>query len=564
MHLCRMLNRVINKKNHSSPVKQNQLLALLSAFILWLAWPPTPLTSPILLAALVPLLLAVEHIIQSDQTKKGAKVFWLCAPVFFLWNAACTYWIFNSLSSAMPVGIAVLVILLPFGTATLFMTSCFWLYYRLRLMTTRIWSYIGLTCFWIGYEFLYQSWDAPFPWMTLGNGFAQSHQLVQWYEYTGVYGGTLWVLIANILIFETYKSLISSKNIEPVKMERGGVRLLYASVLFVSIPMLISLVLYFSHQEKSNPANVVVVQPNVDPYMKYTLNPIVQIQNLIHLSDSIGQANTEYFIWPETAIPDFSNEDAIRSNINYVAIRSFLNKYKNGNVVSGIESYVLYDCAKTYTARLDTISGKYADSFNAAIQIENSANVQFYHKSKLVPGVETLPFASVLGFLKPVFAKLGGATGRYGKQERASVFYSQSGIGVAPVICYESIWGGYVADYVKQGAQFIAIMTNDGWWGNTSGKNQHLEYAKLRAIETRRWVARSANTGISAFINQRGDVVKQSQWWVSAALKEDINLNDQLTFYVQHGDYIAYAGWFGCGLFGMILFIGVFRRKEVF
>jgi apolipoprotein N-acyltransferase len=110
------------------------------------------------------------------------------------------------------------------------------------------------------------------------------------------------------------------------------------------------------------------------------------------------------------------------------------------------------------------------------------------------------------------------------------------------VICYESIWGGWIAESVHQGAQFIAIITNDGWWENTSGKDQHLDYAKLRAIETRRWVARSANTGISAFINQRGDVVQQSKWWVRTALKQDINLNSDLTFYVQHGDYLPKAG----------------------
>ncbi len=558
MHFCGMSNSIINKKFSSLLVNKNQLLGISSAFLLWLSWPPIPFTSPLLLIALVPLLLAVEHIIQSDQRKKGAKIFWLCAAVFFLWNATCTYWIFNSLCASMSVWIAALVILFPFGTATLLMTSGFWLYYRLRLIMPKIWAYIGLICFWIGYEFLYQSWDAPFPWMNLGNGFAQSHQLIQWYEYTGVYGGTLWILIVNILIFDTLISFLSKGEKDKYKF-LSGVKL---SMLVALTPMLISLMLYFNYQEKSNPSNVVVVQPNINPYMKYTVHPAVQTQNLIHLSDSIGQVNTEYFIWPETAIPDFSNEDSIHSNTNYLTIRSFLNKYKNGNVVSGIESYLLYNQAKTSTAHLDEYSGKYIDSFNAAIQIENADKVQFYHKSKLVPGVETLPFASLLGFLKPVFASLGGATGRYGRQETASVFYSQSGIGLAPVICYESIWGGYVATYIKLGAQFIAIMTNDGWWGNTSGKNQHLEYAKLRAIETRRWVARSANTGISAFINQRGDVVKQSKWWVPTALKADINLNDELTFYVKSGDYIAYAGSFGCGIFGLIIFIGIFRTKK--
>ena len=168
--------------------------------------------------------------------------------------------------------------------------------------------------------------------------------------------------------------------------------------------------------------------------------------------------------------------------------------------------------------------------------------MQFYHKSKLVPGAESLPFASALSFLKPVFEHLGGATGSYGSQVEPGVFYSQSGIGVAPAICYETIWGEWIAGSVRKGAQFIAIITNDGWWEDTPGKDQHLDYAKLRAIETRRWVCRSANTGISAFINQRGDIVQQTKWWVKTAIKQDINLSSDLTFYVLHGDYLAEIG----------------------
>lgn len=530
-------------------------LALLSAFLLWLAWPPIPFTSPILLIALVPLLVVLEQIIQTDQLKKGTQIFWICAFTFFIWNGACTYWVFNSLVSAMPTWAAILVILLPFGMATLLMTFPFWLYYQLRRTITKTCSYVGLICFWIGYEYLYQNWDAPFPWMNLGNGFAQSHQLVQWYEYTGVYGGTLWILISNILVFEAY--LAFKKTTDTWKK----IYLCIKPIGFILIPMVISMIRYWGYHEKPNPTNVVVVQPNVDPYVKYTLNPFVQTQQLIHLSDSLGQANTEYFIWPETAIPESANEDTFLSNVNYLATRQFLSKYKHANVVSGIESYLFYDRAKTPTAQFDERSQKYWDSFNAAVQIENQAKVQFYHKSKLVPGVETLPFASALAFLKPIFAGFGGTTGGYGRQSEPSVFYSQSGIGCAPVICYESIWGEYVADYVKRGAQFIAIMTNDAWWGNTSGKNQHLEYAKLRAVESRRWVARSANTGISAFINGRGDIVQQTQWWTTTALKENINLNDELTFYVKHGDYIADFGCLGAGLFGVILVMGLLRIK---
>jgi len=173
------------------------------------------------------------------------------------------------------------------------------------------------------------------------------------------------------------------------------------------------------------------------------------------------------------------------------------------------------------------------------LQIENSAEVKFYHKSKLVPGAEKLPFPAVFSFIAPVFDKLGGSVSGWGWQDKPDVFYSQGGVGVAPVICYESLWGSWIGESVKNGAQFIAVITNDGWWGNTSGKDQHLLYAKLRAIETRRWVVRSANTGISGFINQRGDVVKKSKWWVRDALKQDINLNDTITTYVNNGDFLA-------------------------
>ena len=455
----------------------------------------------------------------------------------------------------MPVWLAAIVSIIPFGLGSLLMAIAFWLYYQMRKVSSRWWSYSALICFWLGYEYLHQTWPLAFPWMNLGNGFAWAHYLVQWYEFTGVYGGTFWVLMSNILIFETYLAFKTNNlnNADTDKLRRNRIQLLVRSIAHIIIPVIVSLFMYYSYQEKLSPANVIIVQPNIDPYAKFGMMPAAkQVETLIRLSDSLGQDNTEYFIWPETAIAKDTDEDKIRTESNYLSVRKFLNKYKNGNVITGIESYALYKTAKTETARLDP-SGKYFDVFNAAIQIENSPKVQFYHKSKLVPGVEQIPFSSSLSFIKPLFQAFGGSAGSYGKQDQASVFYSQSGIGAAPVICYESIWGEYVADYVQQGAQFIAIITNDAWWGNTSGKDQHLQYAKLRAIETRRWVARSANTGISAFINQRGDIVQQSGWWQTAVLKADINLNDEQTFYAKHQDYIALTGCFGSGIFILML-----------
>ena len=413
------------------------------------------------------------------------------------------------------------------------MTSAFWLYYRLGRYVSQKIAYLGLISFYIALEYLQQTWDLAFPWMTLGNGLAGMHQLAQWYDYTGVYGGSLWILASNILAFEAYKKLKSQSGY--LKYRPTAIWL-----LVVIIPIGISLTKYYNAMQKGTPSNVVVVQPNIDPYQKLENIPAAeQIRILTHLSDSIGQVNTEYFIWPETAIPNYADEDRIRSNPDYINLQNFISKYKNGTLITGIESVRFYPDKKTISAKYDEQGNRYWDNYNSAMQVENSSNVQFYHKSKLVPGAEKMPFPKVFSFLDFVFAKLGGSVSGWGWQDEPSVFYAQSGIGAAPVICYESLWGDWIGKSVKNGAQFIAIITNDGWWGNTTGKDQHEMYAKLRAIETHRDVARSANTGISCFINQRGDVVKRTEWWTRTAIKNDINLNDEITFYVKSGDIIA-------------------------
>src|SRR3546814_14846 len=192
------------------------------------------------------------------------------------------------------------------------MASAFWLYYQLRKASTFTIASLGLIFYWISYEFLHQSWDLAFPWMTLGNGFASNHQLIQWYEYTGVYGGTLWILLSNILLFtiirhakdQTKKHLV----LKPV----------FLWIALIIIPITISLLQYYTYEEEVSPADVVVVQPNVDPYAKYGTESVEsQLEHLIQLSDSAGKINTEFFIWPETAIPERTDEKNIWQTTNF-------------------------------------------------------------------------------------------------------------------------------------------------------------------------------------------------------------------------------------------------------
>jgi len=174
------------------------------------------------------------------------------------------------------------------------------------------------------------------------------------------------------------------------------------------------------------------------------------------------------------------------------------------------------------------------------MQIDSTSTIQLYHKSKLVPGVEKMPFPRIFKSLEKFAINMGGSTGSYGIQEERTVFLSRENkVKIAPVICYESAYGEFVSKYIINGANLIFIITNDGWWGNTAGYKQHLDYACLRAIETRRSIARSANTGISCFINQRGDIIEKSEWWTATAMKNNINTNSYLTFYVKYGDYIG-------------------------
>jgi len=516
--------------------KQTYSLALLSAVLLWLGWPPHTWLAPLLLIALVPLFIALQNLESSGVKSVGRKVFLTAGLTFFAWNTASIYWVYNAISSSgtgfVNVIVSLLVSLIPYGLGALLMTFAFWLYMRLRKYVNRITAYTGLISFYLTMEYLHQSWELAFPWMNLGNGFAGMHQLVQWYEYTGVYGGSLWILLSNIFAFEAWKAVRTPQR-------KASGQLLYAALIMI-VPAGFSLYRYFNYEEKNMPVNVVSVQPNIDPYEKLgKLSPEIQLSILTRLSDSVAQVNTEYFIWPETALPVYADEENIRHHPAYLQARQFLDQYKNASLITGIESMRWYTSKKTASALEYTQPGIFYDHYNSAMQIENSNEVAFYHKSKLVPGVEKMPFPKVFSFLAPVFKELGGSVSGWGWQDEPGVFYARSGIGVAPVICYESIWGDWVGKAVKDGAQFIAVITNDGWWGNTSGKDQHLMYAKLRALENRRWVVRSANTGISAFINQRGDVVRQSTWWTATALKQDINLNDSITVYTRRGDVIA-------------------------
>ena len=189
----------------------------------------------------------------------------------------------------------------------------------------------------------------------------------------------------------------------------------------------------------------------------------------------------------------------------------------------------------------------------------NSDLRQVYHKSKLVAGVENLPYKKIL---EPILGNLlldfGGTISSRATQENRAVFITKLNNKVAPIICYESMYGEYVTQYVRDGAQFLAILTNDGWWNNSPGHKQLLSYSKIRAIETRRDIIRSANTGISAIINKKGDIVDSLDYNKKGFINSSINLSDKITFYVKYGDFIYRISLF----FFLIIVLFYFSKRK--
>jgi apolipoprotein N-acyltransferase len=257
---------------------------------------------------------------------------------------------------------------------------------------------------------------------------------------------------------------------------------------------------------------------------------------------------------------DYIWEDKMANAEDLKMLHALLIKYPNLNILIGASTLKAFMPNETVssTARKFGNSQEYYDSYNTALQLDNTGNIQTYHKSKLVPGVEKMPWPAVFKYIERFAIDLGGISGSLGMQdEREAFFTPNKKFAAGPIVCYESVYGEYVGEYVNKGANFLAIITNDGWWGDTPGYKQHLNYGRLRAIETRRSIVRSANTGISAIINQKGEIEQASKWWKEAAIKATINVNNELTFYTRFGDYLGLLAIF----ISMAIFVNLILKK---
>jgi apolipoprotein N-acyltransferase len=505
------------------------LLSLLSALLLSISW-YWQLTICIFFS-FVPLLF-IEDKISSSSKKYKSKLFGYAYLTFFTWNILVTWWVVYASAEGAS---------LAFLANSFLMAAVFVIFSSLKKRINKPWAIWLLLPIWIAWEHGHTIWDLTWTWLTLGNVFAFNTNWIQWFEFTGTSGGTLWVLATNIFIFQTLKNNPSLKFFSKPILKIAGVILLPILLSFV---ILITYTLKQANSKRLNPQQVVIVQPNIDPYnTKFTLDYQSQFFKMLGLIQGKITLETNFLVLPETFITDDINEEFIsRSEAIHWFRDSLLSKFPNLKIITGGNTYMYYEEGKHIpaTARKDERIGKFYDFFNSAIYIDNS-RVQIYHKSKLVPGVERMPFPALLKPLEKLAINMGGTMGSLGIQDTRDVFTNDSlGTSIAPVVCYESVYADYVGDYIRNGANFIFIITNDGWWEDTPGYIQHLNYAKLRAIENRRQIARCANTGTSCFINEFGAISEATAWWEEAVIEKKMYPNNELTFFSRFGDLISY------------------------
>lgn len=486
--------------------------------------------SPLLFIGFIPLLLLKAELErQTEKTKMS--VHWVFAfNAFVIWNIVATYWVANA--ALIPACVAILLnsffMTIPWCSSILF-----------ERYFPKVQGF-SLIFFWIGFEWVHQSWEISWPWLTLGNGFAFYSKWIQWYDCTGTFGGSLWILLVNILFSKVYQNRRFNWVYIPI------------SLLIVLVPIWIGYYKYDRVNLSGNLVEVGIIQPNYEPHFeKFSIDQREQMQRFAALSKKARTANTKYLLWPETSF-EYIEIDQFDTDWRIQTMKDLIGPDSEMCLVSGLTTLKTFKEGEHLSdaARENKRGGfpRFYEIQNSAVQISSYSNdIPVYVKSKLVPGVETFPYRKLLPFLKPIVDKLGGSVHGLGKQSERSVFHCNS-LSIAPVICYESVYGNYVGDYIRKGAQAIFIMTNDGWWDDSPGHKQHLAFGALRAIEFRRPIARCANTGISCFVDARGDISQALAYGKQGSITGTIAFTNQETFYSKSGDFIAYV----CLIFSLI------------
>lgn len=513
-------------------------LLVASGLLLGLAYPPNPIG---LLGSigLVPLLYALE------RARNYREAFAWSYLSLLLFSALSTWWVGSWQAKADPflmISCIILIFIHP-----LFFVTPLMIYRAIRLRSSRLYALAFLPFLWCGGEYIHALSDVSYPWLTLGNTQAYNLYYIQFIEFTGIWGASLLLLIQNCVL----TAMLFALEWE----ERFQRRVVRASVIILAITLIPPFVYGFyvlDRAHKRIPGKVItvtVVQPNVNPWDKWKVEDNSdQIAINSDLSrEALATGRTDMFLWTENAIPYPVKKpgfEGLRNEL-YQAIDSL-----GVPVLTGFPDYVVYrdpglapassrrDARYGPDGKADTFRWDYFNS--AGLFVPGKGLTGAYHKMQLVPFGERIPFVDQVPYLMSLLSwDVGISTWAKGTEITTfAVPYRGTSTRAASVICFESVYPNIVRRFVDSGANFLTIITNDGWYLRTPGPLQHEKFAQLRAIENRRSVARAANTGISCFIDPYGSIISETDEDEKRTLTATIELRDDLTLYTRWGDWV--------------------------
>ena len=519
--------------------KYKLFLAALSGILLGIAYPPVP-TGITAIFGFVPFFLLFGLIEEYGTSFRYSYL------TFFIFGLITTYWTggFAYCKDLYQMTAGILLLLVhPFF---FYVPVAGWIFIRRHLgYPVAVGSFPFL---WVTFEYLHSMSELSFPWLTLGNTQTYDLTIVQMASFTGVYGISFWILILNVFIF--YLCVKISLGVWKPFSSRA--------MMFVCIIILIyflpkiygTIVLNSADQDNGEQIRVAIIQPNIDPFEKWLDEPEHPLEIVMQQTNQIAGKSTDLVIWPETAIPFYLLHPV--NSFQLVRLRQQVNKMKVA-LLTGVPDIHYYQADEIIPkASKTSVTGERYDTFNSSILIQpGQVHIQKYAKNILVPFAERVPFSEELNFLNAMQWNFGLGGWARGRDTVVFTLITSNGSvhAFSNMICYESVFPGLVSAFVRKGAQFLTVITNDSWWGNSSGTYQHKQFAILRAVETRRWVVQGTNGGISCFIDPKGHTVDETKMYETATMIGVVQPRSEITYYVRYGDWLAEM----CLIISMIL-----------
>jgi apolipoprotein N-acyltransferase len=373
-----------------------------------------------------------------------------------------------------------------------------------------------------------------FPWATLGYAQHESLALMALAPYTGVYGLSFVTVLAGAAIA---RALRDRSDQHPISVA-AWVSLGTAVALYA-----LGFALHSSDEvESSSVVRIAAIQGNIDQGEKWSVERKQAIFDAYEgLTREAAADGAEWIVWPETAVPG-----ALEGDPELRARLSALAKETGAELVVGGVGLAL--------------SGSLRPSayFDSAFVFDPAGEIQDrYDKSHLVPFGEYVPFQDLIGLVVKAVARGIAPVGVTAGPGPRTVLLGASGarVPVGIPICYELLFPDLVRRFVDRGGQVLLAITNDAWYGRTGAPYQFLAITEMRSAETRVWTVRAANTGVSAIIDSRGRVTRQTPIFEAAWVAADVPLRPASlggSFYTRHGDAFAMACWAGVAILGIL------------